>query len=537
MVTSVKPAKRYLTDASAVGEKLVGILLLPESGSDDRIRVIDARGDEYTLRQIRNEVARCATELRRQGLGSGTRVLALLDHDPQAFFFFGAASAMGLRLMMPYGLDTAAVPEWLRLIAVTRPDYVLFQRRDRSIIDSLRDQSDNVVELPYPETPAPDAEIAIDHPDPIENFQVLFSSGTTGSPKAMSIAESHIVRKIASVTEALRFTEDAMIFQSGLMNNTTGVIFSFGAMLRGAPIVFPDDRDAGKWPALMEAYQATHAAVRPVALKAFVAAGEAASADLSCIRVISYGGGSVPRALLDAARRLVPGDWIQGYGLSETYGPFCYLREDAIRAGRHLEHVYCVGQPDETVEVRVVPVEGYPDDVGEVQVRGEVMEGYMDAATGKVTPTGEWFHTGDLGQWSPNGDLVLKGRMAGALLTENGHRIYPEEIEAVLADLPGASDVVLAGIADPNATDAIVDRPVVCLSGPIAEQDPSRVREIVVAELTARLSRERWPDLLHATVNPFPKSANGKIRRGELAKLIDWADLIELSRSADAARS
>lgn len=536
MTTSLEPGKRYLTDAVASDEKLVGILLRPDSGPGDRIRIVSATG-EYTLRQIRNEVARCAKELQRHGLRSGDRVLALLDHDPQAVFFFAAASALGLRLMMPYGLDTAAAPEWLSIMTVTRPDYVVYQRRDRTAIDRLREHPGNVVELAYPETPSPDAEIPIDHPDPIENFQVLFSSGTTGSPKAISIAESHIVRKIASVTDALRFTQDATIFQSGLMNNTTGVIFSFGAILRGARIVFPEDRDPATWPDQMAIHQATHAAVRPVALKAFVAAGEASAVDLSCIRVISYGGGSVPRALLDAARRLVPGDWIQGYGLSETYGPFCWLREDAIRAGRHLQHVYCVGQPDETVEVRIVPLEGYPDDVGEVQVRGEVMEGYMNAATGEVTPVGEWFHTGDVGQWSPVGDLVLKGRMAGALLTENGHRIYPEEIEAVLGDVPGTSDVVLAGIPDPNATDAIVDRPVVCLSGPIAEQDPARVRETVVAALTARLSREKWPDFLYATLDPFPKSANGKIRRGELANLIDWPNLIGLSRTTDVGRS
>jgi acyl-CoA synthetase (AMP-forming)/AMP-acid ligase II len=536
MASSVKPGKRYLTDAVATDEKLVGILLRPDSGPGDRIRIVDATS-EYTLRQMRNEVARCVTELRCHGLRSGARVLALLDHDPQAAFFYAAASALGLRLMMPYGLDTAAVPEWLSIMTVTQPDYVVYQRRDRTSIDRLREQSAHVVELAYPETPSPDAEIAIDHADQIENFLVLFSSGTTGSPKAISIAESHIVRKIASVTEALRFTQDARIFQSGLMNNTTGVIFTFGAILRGAAVVFPDDRDPGTWPAQMAAHQATHAALRPVALKEFVATAEATGVDLTCIRVLSYGGGSVPRALLDAGRRLVPGDWIQGYGLSETYGPFCYLREDAIRAGRHLQHVYCVGKPDETVEVRILPLEGYPDDVGEVQVRGEVMEGYMNAATGEVSPTGEWFRTGDLGQWSPDGDLVLKGRIAGALLTENGHRIYPEEIEAVLADIPGAGDVVLAGIADPDSTDAIVDRPVVCLSGPIAEQDPSRVREIVVAELTARLSREKWPDFLYATVNPFPKSANGKIRRGELAKLIDWTNLIQLSRPTDVGRS
>jgi acyl-CoA synthetase (AMP-forming)/AMP-acid ligase II len=536
MASSVKPEKRYLTDAAAVNEKLVGILLRPDSGPDDRIRIVDAAGG-YTLRQIRNEVARCADELRRHGLRSGARVLALLDHDPQAVFFYGAASALGLRLMMPYGLETAAVPEWLSIITVTRPDYVVYQRRDRTSIETLREQSDNVVDLPYPETAGPEAEITVDHADPIANFQVLFSSGTTGAPKAISIGESHMVRKIASVTEALRFTPDATIFQSGLMNNTTGVIFTFGALLRGARVAFPDDRDTSTWPAQMAAHQATHAALRPVALKAFVAGGEATGVDLSCIKVISYGGGSVPRALLDAARRLVPGDWVQGYGLSETYGPFCYLGEDAIRSGRYLQHVYCVGQPDNTVEVRIVPLEGYPDDLGEIQVRGEVMEGYMNAATGEVTPTGEWFHTGDLGQWSPDGDLLLKGRIAGVMLTENGHRIYPEEIEAVLADVPGADDVVLAGVADPNATDAIVDRPVVCLSGPIAEQDPKRVREIVVAELTPRLSREKWPDLLFATVDEFPKSANGKIRRGELKKMIDWSKVIALSGQTEKERT
>jgi hypothetical protein len=59
------------------------------------------------------------------------------------------------------------------------------------------------------------------------------------------------------------------------------------------------------------------------------------------------------------------------------------------------------------------------------------------------------------------------------------------------------------------------------------------VREIVVAELTAKLSSEKWPDFVYATVKPFPKKANGMICRGELAKLT----LTGLSYSTHVRRS
>lgn len=525
---SVQSEKGYLADAAAVGEKLVGILLSDTVASDDKVRIRHG-ATQFTLPQIRNEVARYVSELRDLGLQTGDKALALLDHGPRGLFLISAASALGVRLMMPYGIDSAALSEWLSIIRLTQPKHVIYQRPDRSIVETLREHSTNLVDLPFHDTPASDAEVTVDSPEPVSSFLVLFSSGTTGTPKAICIAEAHIVRKVASVSRALRFTSESTIFLTGLMNNTTGVLLSYGGILRGSSLVFPDSREPENWPRQIAASAATHTFLRPVQLKSFVAAAEAESTDLSCIRKMCYGAASVQRSLLERARALIPGDWLQGYGLTETYGPFCFLEEEAIASGRYLEHVYTVGTPDNTEEVRIVPVEGYPSDVGEVQVRGELMEGYMNAATGVVTPVGEWFHTGDLAQWSPHGELVLKGRMAGALLTENGYRIYPEEIESVLSDLVGAEDVILAAVPDPDDADEIIGRPVVCLSGPIADELPRRVRELVVAELTPRLSRERWPDYAFVTADPFPKSDNGKIRRGELAAMVEWNAVIPLT--------
>lgn len=517
--------------AGAAGGKLAGILLRSAGDVAGLARIIDGNR-QYTMRQVRNEVAQCQAELRRHGLRQGERVLALLDHDPQAAFFLAAASSLGLRLMMPYGLHTAALPEWLSIVASARPDAVVYQKRDRTGIDSLREHCARVIDMPYPTADSPDGEIVIDHPDPVRNFLVLFSSGTTGSPKAISIPEELVVTKIASVTRGVRITADARVFMSGLMNNTTGVILTFGGLLAGATVIFPDDWKAGNWPSQVAAYRATHIQLRPVALKEFVASAAATRPDLSCLRVLAYGGGSVPRAVVEQGRQLVPCDWVQGYGLSETYGPCCWLDEAAHREYRYRKYVYCVGRPDDTVEVRLDPLDGHPDGVGEVLIRGAVMEGYLDVATGEVRPPGAWFRTGDVAEWSPDGDLVLKGRIAGSLMTENGHRVYAEEIEAALADVPGADDAVLVGMAE---AEDLVARPVACVSGPIGEQSPARIREIVAGALQRSLSREKWPSLVHASTAPFPKSANGKVRRGEVAKLIEHDALIKLSQDSEGA--
>ncbi|EIV93555.1 class I adenylate-forming enzyme family protein [Frankia sp. QA3] len=505
--------------------KLVSIVLAQGADTESPCMVAGTR--VFTRRQVRNEVARCLMDLRSNGLGQGDRVLALLDHGPEAVFFLAAASALGLHLMMPYGLQAAALPEWLSIAENARPDVVIHQKRDRSGLDVLRDRCPSVVELPFPPGDSPDREVEIDYPAPIVNFLVLFTSGTTGRPKAISISEAHICARMASVTRMMGYSPDARIFMTGLMNNTTGVINSFGALLHDATVVFPEDPNPAHWHAQVAAHRATHLALRPVALKQFVAAVATGGHDLSCLRVVSYGGAAVPHAVLEQGRELIPCDWIQGYGLTETYGPFCFLDEAGHTDRRYAKHIYCIGRPDDTLEVRLVPVAGHPDGVGEILVRGAaVMEGYVDVADGTIQPPGEWLRTGDLAEWSPEGDLVLKGRSSGVLLSENGHRIYPEEIEAVLGGMQGVDEVVLVGLPGSRMPH---ERPVACLCGPIGAQSPDTVRSTVAGELERSLAREKWPDFVYATASPFPRSANGKIMRGEVAKGIDHAAVVELT--------
>ncbi|MDQ1047526.1 class I adenylate-forming enzyme family protein [Streptomyces sp. V4I2] len=530
------PAARRTRGGTAPPDKLVTMLLSADAAAGGAFRLVES-GRTYTRRQLADAVGRCVAWLREQGVATGDRVLALLDHDARGLVFLAAASALGLRVMMPYNLSAVALPEWRSIVVDARPDVVVQLQagadgRRLAGVRALAELGPRVVEF-APEIDggeggegAPVGEVRVDHPQPVENFLVLFTSGSTGAPKAVSVSEALVCRRIRSVTRMLRFGPGSRVFMSGLLNNTTGVIFSFGALLHDARLFLPGDRDPARWPAEVAGHRATHIMLRPAAMRRFVESAQAERTDLSCLRVVAYGATALPRPVLAQGRRLMPCDWVQGYGLSETFGPFCWLDEAGHRDPHRMERTYCVGRPDDTLEVRLEPLEGHPPEVGEVLLRGDaVMEGYLDVASGEVARPGAWLRTGDLGSWSPDGDLLLKGRINGTVMSANGHRIYPEEVESVLSTLPGVRDVVLVALPAP---DGPAEQPVACISGPLGDRTPSALRAAVTAALTGVLSQEKWPELLYAVTAPFPRSGNDKVLRSEVARQIERDALIEL---------
>jgi acyl-CoA synthetase (AMP-forming)/AMP-acid ligase II len=307
------------------------------------------------------------------------------------------------------------------------------------------------------------------------------------------------------------------------------VIFAFGSLHRGAVAIFPDTRDPAAWPAELAAHRATHIMLRPGAMRRFFDRAGASSVDLSSLEVLAYGAAPLPQAVLDAGRRLTSCHWVQGYGLSETYGPFCWLDEAAHADGRTRRDTYCVGVLDGTVDVALLPIEGAPPALGEVAVRGEqIMDGYYDVSTGHVSAPDAWFRTGDVGQWSADGDLLLKGRIADSVLSENGHRIYPEEVEAVLCSIAGVDEAVLVGLP---SSDGIGQTPVACIEGALASGGRDRAAQTVVAAFDNVLSVEKWPAFVYPADQPFPRNANDKISRRAVIAQIDPQALIPIAVS------
>jgi long-chain acyl-CoA synthetase len=135
---------------------------------------------------------------------------------------------------------------------------------------------------------------------------------------------------------------------------------------------------------------------------------------------------------------------IQGYGLTETAPIVSVTHPFHIQAGS-------VGKAIAGVDVMIAPD-------GEILVRGaNVTGGYFEAEAETATAfEGGWFHTGDLGKIAPDGRLFIKGRKKEVIVTPEGLKVFPEDVERVINQVPGVRDSAAVGIA--TGTEATGER-------------------------------------------------------------------------------
>lgn len=134
---------------------------------------------------------------------------------------------------------------------------------------------------------------------------------------------------------------------------------------------------------------------------------------------------------------------IQGYGLTETSPVLAAERMTHLRPGS-------VGIANKGVEIKI----DEPDEkgIGEICARGEtIMLGYYknQEATDEVLIDG-WFHTGDLGYMDKDGYIFITGRKKNVIVLKNGKKVFPEELEALLAPLNYALEAVVLGVPEPE---------------------------------------------------------------------------------------
>jgi long-chain acyl-CoA synthetase len=124
---------------------------------------------------------------------------------------------------------------------------------------------------------------------------------------------------------------------------------------------------------------------------------------------------------------------IQGYGLTETAPIVAFNNPFDIQEGT-------VGKPVAGVEIKIAPD-------GEILVRGEsVTSGYYEAPAETMSAfEGGWFHTGDLGYFDDAGNLAIRGRKKEMIVTPEGLKVFPEDVEDVLNQVPGVRESAVVG--------------------------------------------------------------------------------------------
>ena len=292
---------------------------------------------------------------------------------------------------------------------------------------------------------------------------VLFSSGTSGQAKAMV----HDLRRLLSPYEARHPSRLPVLALLGF-DHIGGLNTLFGCLASGAPLVVPSSRAPADVAAAIARHRVAVLPASPTFLNLLLAAG--VSADLSSLRVITYGTEPMPESLLARLRAAFPRvRFIQTFGTSET---------GIIRTSSPDPDSTFVRFDDPDLEWKVVDEELW------LRSRTQIV-GYLDAGHERFTADG-WFRTGDKVEQGPDGTIRILGRL-GEMINVGGEKLMPAEVESVVLGVPGVTDCRVRGEAHPLTGQTVVADVV------SASSDHEALRAAIRSTCRQRLARHKTP--------------------------------------------
>ncbi|MDE0272394.1 MAG: fatty acid--CoA ligase family protein, partial [Gammaproteobacteria bacterium] len=310
----------------------------------------------------------------------------------------------------------------------------------------------------------------------------LFTSGTTGPPKAAILRHEHLMSYILGSVEFMSAEEDEATLVSVPPYHIAGISALLSSIYAGRHIVQLADFSAPAWLDLVAREAVTSAFVVPTMLARIVEelGGGSGSWDLRTLRAIAYGGGHMPVSVIERALGLFPTvDFTNAYGLTETsstitlLGPEDHRQAVASDEPETRRRLGSVGQALPSVEIEIRGADGEalsPGQPGEIYVRGPQVSGeYRERS---AIDSDGWFPTRDIGHLDADGYLHLGGR-ADDVIVRGGENISPAEIEDVLLTHPAVGDAAAVAVASEQWGEA-VGVAVVLKSGASASEDALR---------------------------------------------------------------
>ena len=511
------------------------------------------RGDDdttvtWSYRELARRSRIAAWRLRALGLAPGDRILTWSPSTPELpAVYFGAMRA-GL-VLVP--LDLRMAPDAIERVAARA-------EAQRLIIGTGRDAPDpreaglahfpttrlDTLTADVDETFPADWEAVVDEwprPQADTIFELVFTSGTTGTPKGVILAHDNVLASVGAMHRVLPPLEHRVVSLLPLSHLFEQAVALFYALDVGADVLYVRSRNPRVIFEAIRGHRTTSMVLVPQVLELFWAAiereveksgrtaafnrlrGIARHLPYAARRVLfrrvhaQLGGGL--RIFVSSGAFLPPAlqqAWedlgvivIQGYGSTETGFGTCTTRED--------HGLGTVGRPMPPVELRLA-------DDGEIQFRGPtIFKGYWhdpEATAAAFTADG-WYRTGDIGRLDDAGRLVLMGRTKDIIVLPNGLNVYPEDIENALRTAGLRDSVVVE--TKPGRIEAVV-LPPAGRDGQSPEAIRSEIQAGVKAANATLAQHQRvaafriWPE------DDLPRTHTLKIKRDVVRR---WAAVDE----------
>jgi acyl-CoA synthetase (AMP-forming)/AMP-acid ligase II len=290
--------------------------------------------------------------------------------------------------------------------------------------------------------------------DPEDVAIVLYTSGTSGTPKAALLRHRHLTAYVIGTVEFAGAEPEQAALVTVPPYHIAGLANLLSNMYSGRRIVYLESFDAQVWLDTIRKEQITQAMVVPTMLARVVQLLDGSPANAPSLATLSYGGARMPLPVLEQALELFVGTgFVNAYGLTETSSTIALLGpddHDAAFAGDPVAKVRLgsVGKVLPGIEVEVRDEDGTVLAVGEpglVFLRGEQVSGEYES--GSVVDAEGWFPTKDRGWIDQDDYLFIEGR-ADDTIIRGGENIAPAEIEDVLRRHEAIIDAAVVGIPD-----------------------------------------------------------------------------------------
>lgn len=409
---------------------------------------LDVDGSAVTYEEFAGRVESAAAALTGRGLPAGASVAVASGNTLDLATAVFACARAGLVMV---GLNTRlAPPQWAYMLVHSRVQLSLASGPYLDALPGAEPLADVLREV----EPRPWAYSAVEQPPEDATYAVVYTSGTTGRPKASQVVHRCSVHSGMSYQRVLqlgRHDVTAVLFPMYYISAMHAHVLP--AMLAGARCVLVDTASPREYVDLLREHQVSWAYTVPSWWRLCLRVN--GFGDLPSLVQLAAGGAPFPSDLQAALRERFPkARLLDVYGLSETHSPGCIATDEDLRA-----RPGNVGRPLDCMEAEVRDEQGAALEAGrpgQLWLRGSlVTTGYAGdpEATAQAIVAG-WFDTGDVARIDEDGRITVLDRTKD-MINRGGTKIFSAEVEELLRRHPAVEDAAVVGMHDALAGEAV----------------------------------------------------------------------------------
>jgi fatty-acyl-CoA synthase len=334
---------------------------------------------------------------------------------------------------------------------------------------------------------------------------ILYTSGTTGTPKGVAIRHRNVALIPGSPNPA--YSGQCWMHSSPLFT-FAGIGFIYNPMQLGLYGVYQPRFDAGRWLDVVGQLRPQFVFLVPSMAQLIVAHPDFAEAELSSIVLCSIGSSPLAPATLRTLQEKMPDASVSNsYGMTEAGPAYC-----AMPHGESLTRIGSVGKPMPPLEVKIVDDDERELPVGEVgeawlRMPGREREYYRDDEATASMWKGGWLRTGDLARLDEDGYLYIVGRKKDIII-RGGNNVHAADVEAVIHDHPAVVEAAVVGAPHEVLGEDVAAFVVLSPGAGATAED---IRE----HCATRLADYKVPRRIEL-VDELPKNATGKVLKADL---------------------